>query len=322
MNILVTGGAGFIGSHLIEKLLQRGDSVICIDNFNDSYDPLIKRNNISGFLDNNSFSLREADICDYEAINNIFKSADIDVVVHLAARAGVRLSLSHVHSYIDTNIGGTINILEATRLNNIKKIVFASSSSVYGNNKTPFSENQSISEPVSPYAATKITGENLCYTYHHLYGLNASCLRFFTVYGPRGRPDMAVYKFTRLISDGKPLKIYGDLKSLRDFTYVDDIVDGTIAAIDKDFGFEAFNLGNSKTIELGYLIETIEHCLGKKAILEKIAPFRGDIKNTLADTSKAREMLCYNPKSDIEEGIKKFVDWFLETDGGLKQKVS
>jgi UDP-glucuronate 4-epimerase len=311
MAVLVTGGAGFIGSHLIEKLLSENKNIICFDNFNNYYEPKIKLSNIAGCMGNPNFVLIEGDIRDTDSLNSLFKTHNITEVVHLAARAGVRPSLEHPMLYQDVNVKGTINLLEIVRIYGVRNFVFGSSSSVYGiNSKVPFNENDKIDKPVSPYAATKRAAELLCFTYHHLYDIPITCLRFFTVYGPRQRPDMAIHKFTRLIDQGKEITMFGDGKSKRDYTYVADIIDGIVTALYNPFGFEIFNLGDSKTVELQYLVSLIEKNLDKKAIIKRLPDQPGDVPITYADISKASDLLGYQPKVSIEEGIEKFVSWF------------
>ena len=312
--ILVTGGAGFIGSHLVERLLVRGDSVICVDNFNSFYDPGIKRGNIKNILKNKNFTgnfnLIDADIRDMDKLETAFKDG-VDCVVHLAARAGVRPSIKDPLLYGDVNIKGTLNILELSRKYDIKNLVFGSSSSVYGvNDKVPFSEDDKVELQISPYAASKRSCELFCFTYHHLYGIPTTSLRFFTVYGPRQRPEMAIHKFTRQIDQGSEIIMYGDGTSKRDYTYITDIIDGTISAIDNKFEFEIFNLGNSSTVELRYLISLIEKNLGRKAKIRQMADQPGDVPITYADVSKAKRLLGYDPKVKIEGGVKKFVEWY------------
>ncbi|CAN5295110.1 GDP-mannose 4,6-dehydratase [soil metagenome] len=315
-NILVTGGAGFIGSHLVEKLLKEDSwNVVVADNFNDFYAPHIKRANVEPFLQNPNFSLREIDICDNEDMCQMFEANNFGASVHLAARAGVRPSLEQPKLYAETNINGTLNLLELAKEFDVKQFVFGSSSSVYGINcKIPFTEDDKISRPISPYAATKAAGELLCHTYSHLYDIRTVCLRFFTVYGARQRPDLAIHKFSKLIWNEKPIPVFGDGTTRRDYTYIDDIIQGVRAAIDFDQSMhEIFNLGESQTVELNYLIELIEQNLGKKAIIDRREMQPGDVPQTFADISKAKELLNYNPHTKIEEGIKKFTDWFKET---------
>jgi UDP-glucuronate 4-epimerase len=312
-NILVTGGAGFIGSHLIESLLGAGRwRVTTIDDFNDFYPPEIKRRNVAAHLSNENFNLIHGDIRDFAAMERAFVEGRFDVVVHLAARAGVRPSLSEPLLYAETNINGTLNLLELSRKYGVGKFVFGSSSSVYGENeKVPFAEGDPIFKPISPYAATKAAGELLCHTYSHLYALPIVCLRFFTVYGARQRPDLAIHKFAKLISEGEPIQVFGDGSTRRDYTYIDDIIQGVRAAIDYDQSvYEIFNLGESETTELSRLIELLEAALGKKAFINREPVQPGDVPITYADISKARRLLGYDPQTKIEQGIPKFVEWF------------
>ena len=312
-NILVTGGAGFIGSHLVEKLLaEKAWRVSVVDDFNDFYQPEIKRANIAPFLPNENFRLFESDIFDAENLRRIFSENNFDAIVHLAARAGVRPSLEQPKLYAETNINGTLNLLDLAKDFGVKQFVFGSSSSVYGNNeKVPFSEDDKVSNPISPYAATKAAGELLCHSYSHLYRIRAVCLRFFTVYGARQRPDLAIRKFSQLIADGEPIQVFGDGTTRRDYTYIDDIINGVRRAIDYDRSmFEIFNLGESDTVELRYLIELLEKNLGVKAIIDRRPMQPGDVAQTFADISKARELLGYDPQTKIEKGIEKFTEWF------------
>ena len=311
--ILVTGGAGFIGSHLVDQLLAEGGSkVTVIDDFNDFYSPQIKRSAVKPHLENPNYKLVEADIRDTDAIANVFADGSFDCVVHLAARAGVRPSLKEPTLYTETNINGTQNLLELAKKHGVPQFVFGSSSSVYGiNSKIPFSEEDRIFQPISPYAATKAAGELLCHTYSHLYNLRTVCLRFFTVYGARQRPDLAIHKFTKLITDGKPIQMFGDGSTRRDYTYIEDIIEGVRAAMDfTESIHEVFNLGESETTQLRRLIELIEQALGAKAIIDRQPMQPGDVPVTFADIAKARELLNYSPKTKIDEGIPKFVDWF------------
>ena len=311
MNILVTGGAGFIGFHVTKALLERGNNVVIIDNFNDYYDVKLKEARIKELGKNNNLDVIKADISDYDAINNIFKKHKFNKICHLAAQAGVRYSLENPFAYEKSNILGTLVTLEMARKHNIKDFVFASSSSVYGNNKKiPFSENDNVDKPVSLYAATKKSSELLAYTYYHLYGLNCTGLRFFTVYGEFGRPDMALIKFVKNILEDKPIDVYNNENMKRDFTYISDITNGILAAIDNPFPYEIINLGNGKPIELSYFIECIENALGKKAIKNMLPMQSGDVKITHADIKKAEKLLNYKPKIKIEEGIKRFVEWY------------
>ncbi len=311
-SILVTGGAGFIGSHLVERLLGEGDwQVTVVDNFNDFYSPEFKRSNISSFLENPRFSLSEIDICDAEKLRDVFAEKNFDTIVHLAARAGVRPSLSQPELYAQTNINGTLNLLELSKEYGVEQFVFGSSSSVYGiNRKIPFAEADQIQQPISPYAATKAAGELLCHTYSHLYPIRTVCLRFFTVYGARQRPDLAIRKFSRLILEDKPIPLFGDGTTRRDYTYIDDIIQGVRAAIDyTQTNHEVFNLGESQTVELKELIRLLEENLDKKATIDYQPMQPGDVPQTFADINKSRKLLGYNPQTKIEDGIKKFTDW-------------
>src|SRR3989339_1561305 len=279
MSILVTGGAGFIGSHLVERLLSQGKKVVIIDNFNDFYLPAYKRENISKAIQDSNLTLCEADICDTSACQGIFEKHTIKKVIHLAAYAGVRPSIERPLLYEEVNCKGTLNMLELYRIYNVRQFIFCSSSSVYGNNKkVPFSEDDPVNEPISPYAATKRAGEIFCYNYHHLYKLPISCLRFFTVYGPRQRPDLAIRKFTELIDRNQPITMYGDGTTQRDYTFISDIIDGVVSTIDKRFDFEIINLGDSKPIKLTKLIELIERELGKKAQINRLPEQPGDVQ--------------------------------------------
>jgi UDP-glucuronate 4-epimerase len=314
MNFLVTGGAGFIGSHVCERLLQDGHSVWTIDDLNSFYDPQIKRRNLRDIQKlAKPFEFIQGDITDRATIDEIFGSVKFDQIIHLAARAGVRPSLLEPALYQRVNVEGTVNILEAARLAGVRKITIASSSSVYGvNSKAPFSEADPIFSAVSPYAASKLACESLGHVYHHVYGLDVAMLRFFTVYGPRQRPDLAIHKFTRLIASGKPIPVYGDGSTARDHTYISDILEGILACTRHEFGFEIFNLGESQTIRLDHLIGLIEAALGKKAIIERQPLQPGDVPLTYADIAKAREKLGYQPQVKAEKGIPLFVDWFLK----------
>lgn len=314
-SILVTGGAGFIGSHLVDRLLSEGEwRVSVVDDLNDFYDPAIKRANASPHEKNSNYQLFKADIRDQAELQKIFAAHDFDCIVHLAARAGVRPSLDQPRLYAETNINGTLNLLELAREHAIKHFVFGSSSSVYGiNAKVPFAEDDPIRQPISPYAATKAAGELLCHTYTHLYGIQCVCLRFFTVYGPRQRPDLAIHKFARLISEGKPIPVFGDGTTRRDYTFIEDIIAGVRAAIDYDkTDYEVINLGESRTVELRELISLLEKELGKTAQIDRQPLQPGDVPQTFADIAKARRMLDYNPQTQIEAGIHTFVRWFQE----------
>lgn len=315
--ILITGAAGFIGSHLAERLLDRGDAVIGLDNFDPYYDPAIKRRNLIAATAHAGFQFHQADIRDTEAIGRILRDARPDAVVHLAARAGVRASLEDPRAYLDVNIMGTQTILDTCRELGINRIVAASSSSVYsGCQNPPYCEDLAADRPLNPYAATKRANELMGFSYSHLYGLRITMLRFFTVYGPRQRPDMAIHKFARLIDSGKPVPMFGAGDTVRDYTYIDDIIDGVVRAIDRPFPFEVFNLGAGRTTELRALIRILGAALGKMAVIEELPLQPGDALETLADISKARRMLGYEPSFQVEEGIRRFVDWLRngETD--------
>jgi UDP-glucuronate 4-epimerase len=312
-NVLITGGAGFIGSHLVDQLLSEEKwHITVVDDFNDFYSPDVKRVNVSEHLKSDSYKLIEADIRNRARLEEVFKDESFDCIVHLAARAGVRPSLLEPLLYTETNINGTLHLLELAHQYNVKQFVFGSSSSVYGiNAKVPFSEEDPIRQPISPYAATKAAGELFCYNYSHLYGIRCVCLRFFTVYGARQRPDLAIHKFARLISQNKPIPVFGDGSTRRDYTYIDDIISGVRAAMDyTESPYEVFNLGESRTVELRELIEILERELNQKAIIDRQPLQPGDVPQTFADISKAKRMLGYNPKTDIEEGIRRFVGWF------------
>ncbi|MFN2514792.1 MAG: GDP-mannose 4,6-dehydratase [Pyrinomonadaceae bacterium] len=312
-NILVTGGAGFIGSHLVDHLVSEGNwQVSVVDDFNDFYDPAIKRENAKRHKDNPNYRLFEADIRDKPRLENVFEQSDFQFIVHLAARAGVRPSLQQPLLYAETNIEGTLNLLELSRDHGVKQFVFGSSSSVYGiNAKVPFNEDDPVRQPISPYAATKAAGELLCHTYAHLYDIRCVCLRFFTVYGPRQRPDLAIHKFARLISEAKAIPVFGDGTTRRDYTFIDDITAGVFAAIDyDDSDYEVINLGESRTVELCELIALLEKELGEKAEINRQPLQPGDVPQTYADISKARRLLGYDPQTQIEDGIQRFIEWF------------
>ena len=306
----VTGGAGFIGSHLVDKLLSEGNSVTIIDNFDDFYPREVKLKNISDANKNPNYKLIEGDIRNGKLLDKIFSENKFDVVVHLAAKAGVRPSIDDSAEYYDVNISGTVSLLEAMKQYNLSNLIFASSSSIYGNSKhIPFSEADFVGYPISPYAATKKSGELICHTYHHLHKFNINCLRFFTVYGPRQRPDLAIHKFSKKIMNGESIPVFGDGSSKRDYTYIEDIIQGIQLAIDNLDGFEIINLGESRTIKLIDLIKIIENEIGKKAKIDFL-PFQpGDVELTYADISKAKELLKYNPTYEIEDGIKNFIAW-------------
>jgi UDP-glucuronate 4-epimerase len=311
MKVLVTGGAGFIGSHLVETLLADGHTVSVIDDFNDFYDPKIKRRNLQSVLTN--IHLHSLDIRDKGAVLNTFLAERPDAVVHLAARAGVRPSVQCPELYLATNINGTFYLLEASRACGVKRFIFASSSSVYGASATiPFREDQVLTQTLSPYACTKLAGEHLCSNYSYLYDIDVICLRFFTVYGPRQRPDLAIYKFTNLIHHGQPIDVYGDGTARRDFTYIEDIIQGVVASIQYDGApFDIFNLGESETIELSEVIAEIEALLGKKAMINTLPPVPGDMPVTYADISKAQRLLSYAPATQFQSGMRRFIEWYL-----------
>ncbi|HEY9115189.1 MAG TPA: GDP-mannose 4,6-dehydratase [Bacteroidales bacterium] len=309
-NILITGGAGFIGSSLTDSLLLQDYKVLCLDNFDSFYDKKIKLKNIEKASQNPNFKLIEGDIRNKDLLVKIFEKNDIHLIAHLAAKAGVRPSVESPQEYFEVNINGTINILEVAKDFGVKKMVFASSSSVYGNNtKIPFSELDFVDHPISPYAASKKAGELICFTYHELYKMDINCLRFFTVYGPRQRPDLAIHKFARLILEDKPVPVYGDGSFKRDFTYVDDTVFGINQAIKNLNGFHVYNLGNSRTISVLEMVSELEKSLGKKAQIDFRPLQPGDVKLTFADISSAKKELHYNPKFDFSTGISNFVDW-------------
>lgn len=309
MRALITGAAGFIGSHLTERLLADGHSITGVDNFDHSYDPQIKRRNIAPSLENDNFRLIEADIRDAGAMDKAV--CGVDAVVHLAAKAGVRPSIAQPLLYADVNVNGTNILLEAARKHSIPRFIFASSSSVYGNNeKVPFAESDNVDFPISPYAASKKAGELLCHTYHHLYGINVTCLRFFTVFGARQRPDLAIHKFTRLIEAGKPIPVFGDGSMMRDHTYIDDVIGGVVAAIERCSGYRIYNLGESRPVSLSDLIAALEQALGTKAVIDRQPRQPGDVERTYADITLARKELGYDPKTDLAAGLPRFVEWF------------
>jgi UDP-glucuronate 4-epimerase len=313
MEILVTGGAGFIGSHLVERLLHNNYSVVVIDNFDPFYDSSIKEKNLGHAKDFKNFRLYRDDILNTQALEKIFKEYSFDIIVHIAAKAGVRPSIIDPLGYYQVNVQGTLNLLEKCKQYSINKFIFASTSSIYGNNeKVPFAESDTVDFPISPYAATKKSAELICHTYHHLYGIAIYALRFFTVYGPRQRPDLAIHKFFKLISQNKPIPFYGDGTTSRDYTYIDDIMDGVIKSIERISGFEIINLGESQTISLHRLVDLIEKVLGKKA-QKQFEPMQpGDVKQTFADISKAKRLLGYKPHTNIEQGLTYFYEWFRQ----------
>lgn len=312
--ILVTGIAGFIGSNLGEHLIKGNVTIIGIDNFDPFYNRYIKEDNLTFLKQSSNFSFYEGDICNASFLNSIMKSEKPDLIIHLAAKAGVRPSILDPLEYYKTNVIGTLNLLEAMKMTGCKKMIFGSSSSIYGNNKKiPFSEEDRVDHPISPYAATKKAGELLCHSYHHLQNFDIICLRFFTVYGRRQRPDLAIHKFTRYILEGNPIPFYGDGSTKRDYTYIDDIIQGIMSAINNLNGYDIINLGESITISLSKLVSVLEETIGKKAIIEKLPMQPGDVEKTYADISKAKQILGYNPKFAFEDGIKEFVSWYLKT---------
>jgi len=310
MRILVTGGAGFIGSHLAERLARRGDTVVIVDDFNDYYSPRLKRANAAAALAAGDVSLAEGDIRDARFLESVFEGRGFECIVHLAARAGVRPSLADPRLYVDVNLHGTLNLLELARREEVTRFVFASSSSVYGLDPIPFSEDARADSPVSPYGATKRAGEVLLASYRNLYGIRSCVLRFFTVYGPRQRPDMAIHKFTRAMLSGEAVTMFGDGSSARDYTYIDDIIDGVTAAVDTDFDWEIINLGNSRKVALVEMIDAIARAAGKQPQVERLGDQPGDVPATCADISRARRILGFEPKVSFEEGIKRFVEWY------------
>lgn len=311
MNFLVTGGAGFIGSHVCERLLALGHAVWAFDDLNDFYDPKIKQQTVQDLERlHKPFTFVRGDITDRRALDELFAGVRFDQVIHLAARAGVRPSLKEPALYQRVNVEGTVHLLEAARLRAVRKVIIASSSSVYGvNSKVPFAEDDPIFCAISPYAASKLAGESLGHVYHHVYGFDIAMLRFFTVYGPRQRPDLAIHKFARLIEAGKPIPVFGDGSTARDYTYVSDTVDGVLAVTRQEFGFEIFNLGESQTVTLSDLIQLLEKALGKKAVIDRQPPQPGDVPITFARIDKARARLGYNPQIKIDTGIPLFVEW-------------
>lgn len=313
--ILVTGGAGFIGSHVSKHLMDLGYKVVIVDNFNDYYDPALKEARINQFLKGYNFKLYRIDITNNKALRKIFEENKINKICHLAAIAGVRYSLENPYIYEKTNILGTLNLLELAKEFKVKGFIYASSSSIYGNTQKKLLSENEIFRPISLYGATKATDELLAYTYHHLFGIPCTGLRYFTVYGPWGRPDMALYLFAKGIAKGRPIDVYNFGKMKRDFTYIDDIVDGTVAALEKNYDFEIFNLGAGRMVNLNYFIKLIEKELGKTAKKNLLPLQPGDVLSTLADIRKAKKMLGYNPKTSVEKGIKNFIQWFKEYEG-------
>ncbi|NLY74022.1 MAG: NAD-dependent epimerase/dehydratase family protein [Firmicutes bacterium] len=313
--ILVTGGSGFIGSHLCEKLVALGFETVNLDNFCDNYDPAVKENNISSLLNNPHYHLYRGDIRDHRILDRIFADHSISMIIHLAALAGVRQSLANPRDYVAVDVEGTVNLLEYAAKRQVKRFLFGSSSSVYGDNPVPFKESDRLERPLSPYAAAKISGELFCRTYHRIYGLPVVCLRFFTVYGPRQRPEMAIHHFAKLIDAGLEVPLFGEGNSERDYTYIGDILQGIIAAMEVPCSFEVFNLGNSKTTTLMELVTLLGETMGKQPRL-KIMPVQpGDVPRTWADLSRSNRVLGYRPRVDLKEGIKRFVEWYWSQKG-------
>jgi len=315
MNFLLTGGAGFIGSHVCERLLQMGHAVWAFDDLNEFYDPAIKQQNLRDIQRlGKPFTFVRGDLVDRSVLDALLRGVRFDQIIHLAARAGVRPSLANPALYQRVNVEGTVNLLEAARLRGVKKVTLASSSSVYGvNTKVPFSEDDPIFSAISPYAASKLACEALGHVYHHVYGMDVVMLRFFTVYGPRQRPDLAIHKFAKLIAAGQPIPVYGDGSTARDYTYITDTVEGVIAATQREFGFEIINLGESQTVTLNRLIDLLEPALGKKALIDRQPLQPGDVPVTCANIAKAQRLLGYAPRVKIEQGIPMFVEWFRGT---------
>lgn len=310
MHVLITGGAGFIGSHLSERLLAEGHRICILDDLNDFYDPNLKRANLAAVEATGQIRFEQGDIADEQSVYKLFRSFEPEVVIHLAARAGVRPSLQDPLLYERTNVRGTLVLLEASRNSQVRRFVFASSSSIYGiANTVPFREDDFNNCPISPYAATKLAGEKLCFTYSHLYKLSSVCLRFFTVYGPRQRPDLAIRRFIQRIDEGLPITMFGDGSSARDYTYIADIVGGILGAMKYDSSFDIFNLGNSRPISLLEMIHTIEAMVGKSASIQRLPDQLGDVPITYAEISKAKALLGYNPSTPFEEGIRYSVEW-------------
>lgn len=327
LNVLVTGGAGFIGSHLCERLVERGHTVVALDNFDPFYAPEAKRRNLERLRGDERFRLVEGDIRAVDGMEAALAGDDFDVIIHLAARAGVRPSLEDPLLYSQTNVDGTVAMLELARRKGVHRFVFGSSSSVYGNQeKVPFSEVDPVDRPISPYAATKRAGELLCHTYHHLYGISVVCLRFFTVYGPRQRPDLAIHKFSRLMLADEPIPLYGDGSTQRDYTYVADILQGIEAAIrftgEHERAYEVVNLGESRTVALRELVDLLARALEVEPRIEWRPTQPGDVDRTFADVSRARALLGYHPTTPIEEGIPRFVEWLRQESAGQAEAAS
>ncbi|NOZ01054.1 MAG: NAD-dependent epimerase/dehydratase family protein [Deltaproteobacteria bacterium] len=313
--VLVTGAAGFIGSHVCERLVAAGDRVVGLDNFHDFYDPSMKRENLAALAGKDSFELVEADVCDVDAVCRAFEAHSPGVVVHLAARAGVRPSIEDPRGYVRTNIDGTMNVLEAAAAGGVRRFVFASSSSVYGNTRAiPFSEEARVDQPISPYAATKKAGELLCHAWSHLNRIPLTCLRFFTVYGPRQRPDLAIYRFLRRVARKQAIPVYGDGTSSRDYTFITDIVDGVMAAMGLDDGFRVYNLGGSSPVTLAGLIGAVEEVTGCEAVIDRLPSQPGDVDMTFADLRRSRDDLGYEPEVSLIDGLRMQFDWMKRHD--------
>jgi len=311
--VLVTGGAGFIGSHLVERLLADGRRVVVIDNFDTFYDPQVKRRNVAEASRDPAYRLLEGDIRDTDALDALFGAEPIADVIHLAARAGVRPSIQDPVLYTSVNLDGTTRLLEACRRHGVGRFIFGSSSSVYGNNaKVPFAEEDPVDHPISPYAATKKAGEVLCHAHHHLFGLKTACLRFFTVYGPRQRPEMAIHKFVRLLAAGQEIEQYGDGSSARDYTYISDIVDGIVRAMNCLTSYHIWNLGGSQTITLRELVERLARGLGVPARVRELPQQPGDVDRTWAEVSKAERELDWRPRVELDRGLESFIRWFQQ----------
>ena len=310
MSILITGVAGFIGSHLAERLVGEGKMVVGLDNFDAFYERRVKEDNLAAWQNDERFELVEGDIRDSEKLDELLSGRKVEAIVHLAAQAGVRPSIENPLVYQEVNVGGTMVLLEAARKHGVQKFIFGSSSSIYGNNrKVPFAETDRVDEPISPYAATKKAGELLCYAYSYLHDMDITCLRLFTVYGPRQRPDLAIHKFAKLIEAGEPIPVFGDGSTQRDYTYIDDIVGGIRAAMERCAGYEIINLGRSSPVRLDALIGALEKALGKKANICRLPEPPGDVVGTYADISKAQKLLDYRPQTTLEEGLGRFVEW-------------
>ena len=316
--ILVTGAAGFIGSKTSQQLLEAGIEVIGVDNMNDYYDTALKTRRIEGLKKNRGFTFYLLDIENLAAMDPIFRDSKIDAIINLAARAGVRYSIENPHVYMSTNAQGVLNLLELMRKYAVRKLVHASTSSLYAGQKMPFTEDLAVNTPISPYAASKKASEAMAYAYHYLFDLDISILRYFTVYGPSGRPDMSIFRFIKFIDEGKPLELFGDGTQSRDFTYIDDIAAGTLKAL-KDVGYEIINLGGGKSPRsLNYVIGRLEELLGKKALIDYKPFLKTDMTETSADITKAGRLLNWKPETDLDEGLKKAVDWYVENRSWLK----